>query len=600
MFLKKIVHPSCTWLCTLVAIVTVAGCGGGGGSTQPDPLQTYRQQTLQWVACDPNVAGERSPKLLDIWERAGDRLQCSTMRVPMDWAKPERSDLVVAVMRLVSADPVQRQGVLLFNPGGPGIDGLSWALKLLSAFGLSNPDSQQGALQLRLLDRYDMVGFSPRGVGASSQLQCATSEFGRSVEPLSMGNLANNFANADYNDRKTAEACLKNPVAPFINTDATARDMDLLRGLLGEAKLNYFGVSYGTWLGTWYANLFPDKVGRMVLDGVVDYSSPFESTFFNQPLARQTLNDEVLLPYAARHSDYFQLGSNTADIAAMVSGLSPQLRGVMGMVLSNQVYTRGSEDDYLATLAAAQWLDQTLATLPDPSNRAALIAALEEKIFVVGDNARNQVVGTQAFALINAYLNTFWNTASNSIQLDASAATYWAVICNDDVAITDPLAWHAKLLDIAQSAPLFTRNQNLCVYWGGPRVAKPSLVGMKGLDVLMVQSQYDAATATVGANKLFAQLPNARRVYVPGEFAHGVFPYSDTCVDSTVVRYLLGETPTVRETTCAAQPLVQDAAAVQAKAQTRSARQLDDAQAPTYLHPTEAKELIDSFKEGIR
>ena len=116
----------------------------------------------------------------------------------------------------------------------------------------------------------------------------------------------------------------------------------------------------------------------------------------------------------------------------------------------------------------------------------------------------------------------------------------------------------------------------------------------------MVQSQYDAATATVGANKFFAQLPNARRVYVPGEFIHGVFPYSDTCVDSTVVRYLLGETPTVRETTCAAHPLTQDAAALQAKAQRQGATGRAGVQRPTYLHPKEAQELIDSLKEGIR
>ena len=82
MSLRKIVCQSRTWLSTLVVIATVAGCGGG--STQPDPLQVYRQQTLNWTACDPNVAGPRSPKVLEAWERAGDRLQCSTMRVPME------------------------------------------------------------------------------------------------------------------------------------------------------------------------------------------------------------------------------------------------------------------------------------------------------------------------------------------------------------------------------------------------------------------------------------------------------------------------------------------------------------------------------------
>ncbi len=124
MFLKKIVSQCCTWLSALVVIATVAGCGGGGSSTPPDPLQAYREQTLKWAACDPTVAGPRSPRALELWARAGDRLQCSTMRVPMDWAKPDRSDLVVGVMRLAATDPSQRRGALVFNPGGPGEDGL--------------------------------------------------------------------------------------------------------------------------------------------------------------------------------------------------------------------------------------------------------------------------------------------------------------------------------------------------------------------------------------------------------------------------------------------------------------------------------------------
>ena len=131
---------------------------------------------------------------------------------------------------------------------------------------------------------------------------------------------------------------------------------------------------------------------------------------------------------------------------------------------------------------------------------------------------------------------------------------------------------------------------------------------MQGLDILMVQSQYDGATATAGANHFFAQLPNARRVVVPGEFQHGVFPYADSCVDSTVVRYLLGESPKQRETSCQAHPLEQDAAVAPAepnavpKAALRSAGAADvdaGAVAPTYLHPEEAQKLIDRFKDGM-
>ncbi|MGP1683239.1 MAG: alpha/beta fold hydrolase, partial [Giesbergeria sp.] len=294
---KKHIHKCGAWLSAIAMVASLAACGGGSDAL--DPLLPYRDQTLQWAPCDTTILGWSEE---DLWEQLGDKLQCSTMRAPMDWAQPERSDVFVSVMRLAAADPGQRRGAMLFNPGGPGGDGLALALRLFQAFGQSNPESTQGALQLRLLASYDMVGFSPRGTGASTRLACGTNELKRFVDPSPLALTDANLANAAYNDRKTAEACGKNPLTPYVTTDATARDMDLLRGLLGEAKLNYVGYSYGTWLGSWYANLFPEKVGRMVLDSSLDFTHSHEQTFIDMAAARQQLHDGVLLPYAARHS----------------------------------------------------------------------------------------------------------------------------------------------------------------------------------------------------------------------------------------------------------------------------------------------------------
>ena len=120
----------------------------------------------------------------------------------------------------------------------------------------------------------------------------------------------------------------------------------------------------------------------------------------------------------------------------------------------------------------------------------------------------------------------------------------------------------------------------------------------------MVQSQHDGATSRAGAHHFFAQLPNARRVYVPNEFQYGLFSYADACVDTNVVRYLLGEAPPERETTCPAQPLQQDAAPAAPKAAVRSMAAPGPshgsaAEPPTYLNPEEAKKLIEHFKAGI-
>ena len=610
MSLKKIIYKNRIWLTATAMAASLVACGGGGNSSSaPDPLQPYRTQTLQWAPCDGSILGKPEEETREVWTRLGDRLQCSSMRVPMDWAQPERSDVFVSVMRVAVADPAQRRGAMLFNPGGPGTDGLESTFRLFWAFGQSNPDSAQGALQLRLLDSYDMVGFSPRGTGASTRLHCATNELQRPLPPSPSGVSDETLANAAYNDRKTAEACLKNLLTPYINTDATARDMDLLRGLLGDDKLNYVGYSYGTWLGAWYASLFPDKVGRMVLDSAMDYPQPLEKTFVGQAVARRTLHDTLLLPYAARHPDYFQLGSSAAEIAALLESISPQMREALGSVLSGLTYSRYSADTYLATLSAAPWVERTLTSLADPADKYAMETALRQQVFVAGDSQRDHVLRGQAREIYGAYHSTFFSPP-RPIDLGVSQSSYWAVRCNDDVATIDLPTWNALVRSTTLAAPLHTNLENPCAYWGGPRVTKPNVAAMQGLDILMVQSQYDGATPTAGASHFFAQLPKARRVYVPNEFQHGVFPYADACVDTTVVRYLLGETPKERETACPAQPLQQDAVPAEPSATPKaavrsmaapspSASTRPDVEPPTYLQPEEAQKLIERFKQGI-
>lgn len=617
MILKNCLRQGYACLTLIAVAASLVACGGSdsdsdSSSSTPDPLDSYRAQTLQWAPCDDSILGKVSEKSEEVWAQLGDRLQCSTMRAPMDWSKPERSDVFVSVMRVASAAPAQRRGALFFNPGGPGEDGLAQSLTLLLAFGESNPASTQGALQLRLLDSYDMVGFSPRGTGASTRLQCATNELERFVDPSPSALTQANLANADYNSRKTAEACLRNPLTAYVNTDATARDMDLLRGLLGEEKLNYLGYSYGTWLGGWYASLFPDKVGRMVLDSSQDLTDTHEQSTLAIPPARQRLHESVMLPYAARHNSHFQLADSPAGINAMLQSLSQRMQGVLNESLGQLTYSANKAEMYVKTLSAARGLDAVLQALPDPSDEDALEAALEQQVFINDNSALNDAVREQAVELYKTYTALFLERESESIGLEK--ATYWAVSCNDTPATTDPQAWNAIVRNVAATAPLFFSDilVNPCVYWGGARVKKPDLAAMKALDVLMVQSQYDSATPIEGANRYFAQLPSARRVYIPGEFQHGVFPYSDTCVDTTVVRYLLGETPTARETSCQANPLdldaVKPAPSAQAKQPAasqptaRSARApapATSAAQPTYLEPEKAQALIDRFKEGI-
>jgi pimeloyl-ACP methyl ester carboxylesterase len=575
----------------MAALATLAACGGSGGDT-PDPLQTYRTQTVQWTACDPTILGERDDSL-DTLQPTG-RLLCAQVRAPMDWSQPGRGDISLTLMRLAAGTPAKRRGALFFNPGGPGIDGLFLTFRLWKAFADSDAANAQGARQLRLLDEYDMVSFSPRGTGASTQLHCATNELKRFVDVSAAGwDTPENIANARYNDRKSAEACLKNPLTPYISTDATARDLDLLRSLLGDDKLNYLGYSYGTWLGAWYANLFPEKVGRMVLDSSMDFTSRFEEASLAQPPVRQRLFDEVLAPYAVRHATAFGLGTTTAEVRAVLPGLGPRVQQLLGDRLNGLSNRRDDAESYLAAISAARALDAVLQAAAPSATAAEVWQMLAAQVFDPADAAHDAAVRNAATALFNKYRATWMEPQPESIALPPDDAVYWAVQCNDTSATTDPAAWAALVRGIRDQAPIFFGGNyhNLCAYWGGPTVRKPGLEAMQPLPVLFVQSQYDAATATDGATRFFAQLPQARRVYVAGEYQHGIYPYDDACVDPQVTDYLLGEAPAQRETVCPGKPLLRDAAVQQKSA---------SATPSAYRNPEKARALIDAFKRGLR
>ncbi|WP_354440503.1 alpha/beta fold hydrolase [Ottowia thiooxydans] len=579
---------------------TLVACGGGGDS---DPLRKYREQTVEWTACDAAMMGPEGVALVQgAIDAYGERLRCSSVRAPMDWANPERGDVFVGVTRLAAGKPEVRRGALLMNPGGPGADGLFInTLKFIGVFEGSNPDSAQGANQLRLLSEYDLVGFSPRGTGASTRLECSTNEISRKVDLSASGwSAPANIANAHYNDRKAAEACLKNPVTPYINTDATARDMDLLRGLLGDEKLNYVGHSYGTWLGAWYASLFPERVGKMVLDSSMDFSSRFEEASLAQPPTRQRLLDEVLVPYAVRHAAYFQLGEREEDVRAVIPSLSPRMQAVLNPRLADLTSSRNDADTFLWQISAARGLNAVL-DIVDPMDEAAVAEALEAHAFYPGDAGRNAVLKVYAQAMWQDYRSAWVVPQNKSIALSSFYSVFWAVQCNDTSATTDMAVWDQLVEGLVERSPTFfvDNYRNLCGFWNGPKVNKPDLALMKPLDVLFVQTQYDSATFTEGATRFFSHLPAARRVYVKDDYQHGVYPYADSCVDPLVTNYLLGNSPTTHEEICAGHPLEQDALAMRANMKSASAEGPDAAVPPVYKDAQRAGELIKEFKRGL-
>lgn len=202
------------------------------------------------------------------WQPCADApgVDCGTVTVPLDWAHPDRGTTTVALARRKATDPRARIGSVLMDPGGPGGAGVG---EVKAGWTLS-PE---------ITRRFDTVGFDPRGLGASAHIECGLDEL-IADHPRVPHNQAEFEQLAQYN-RKLGESCdrLSGPLARFSDTKSVARDMDAIRVALGEPKLTYYGVSYGTLMGQQYAELFPGKVRALVLDSNMDHSQVSAAEF---------------------------------------------------------------------------------------------------------------------------------------------------------------------------------------------------------------------------------------------------------------------------------------------------------------------------------
>ena len=194
------------------------------------------------------------------WNNCYENFDCATLKVPIDYARIKTGAFEISVLRYNAQDPKRRIGSLIVNPGGPGASGVDYAYNAEYIF---DPD---------LTDRYDIVGFDPRGVNRSVPIACLTdAQTDENYASDSKVDSTAEFKKAIADSKKFIAQCESNTDhLQSYSTANTARDMDILRQVLGDEKLNYMGKSYGTYLGALYATLFPEKIGRVVLDGAVD------------------------------------------------------------------------------------------------------------------------------------------------------------------------------------------------------------------------------------------------------------------------------------------------------------------------------------------
>ncbi|MEV6680187.1 alpha/beta hydrolase [Streptomyces erythrochromogenes] len=452
------------------------------------------------------------------------RVRCATLRVPLDYARPDGPQISLTVSRAAAtgAGGAARQGALVQNPGGPGASGMYFPL----VAGLPGWE--------RIAAAYDLVGYAPRGVGRSAPLSCtdpAARPKGPVQEPVhpSPAYKAERLAQA----RAYANGCARRAGAalPYYTTLNNARDLHVLRAALGEEGLTLMGASYGTYLGAVYATLYPGHVRRMVLDSAVD-PDPRRVWYRNNLDQARGFEGRWhdFRAWVARHHGTYGLGTTPAAVQA---GYERVRDAVARTPAGGSV---GTGELRAAFLQAAYYDD----VWPD---RAAALAA-----FLRGDPS---LLAAQAAP-----------DPASAAEAENATAVYTAVLCNDAPWPADWATWDRDNTELARTAPFEAWANaflNLpCASWPVRGRQSPVAVGSQAEQLprtLVVAAERDGATPYQGALELQRRLgARSSLVTETGAGSHGVVGGRNGCVDRHVERYLLtGATPGWR-VTCTPHP----------------------------------------------
>ncbi|MFE6865786.1 alpha/beta hydrolase [Kitasatospora sp. NPDC057692] len=488
----------------LVALAQAAGTAGAvatpAGPPAPAVPARYAQQHLDWQAC----AEEAS-------------LECAAMTVPRDWHHPGRGpDLTIAVSRHRASDPERRIGTLLTAAGGPGGKGL----KRPAGFVRDAP---------ALGAAYDVVGFDQRGVGRSTRAVCQTPEEFQAF-------FAGDFRDDTPADRARVIAASRGFAAdcerrsegllPYLTTEQTARDLDLLRALLGERRVSFFGPSYATRIGAYYATLFPRRVERMVLDSVTGVDGSWERFQQRLPMSFQRRFEEDFLPWLAARDATYHYGTTVAEAKARWEARRAALR-------EHPVV------DGPLTLGPNQFDNGAIQAVYRAYNFADLATALSalDDWPNAGPAAR-----TAVRRIYGQYLDPEF------------LAEYFAVLCNDTPWTRDLSVWADRSAESAARWPLAGARtlafSAVCATWPAPTAPPVRITGAGLPPTLMLNSVHDPATPIEAALSAHRALRGSRLVTVDGNGDHGQYPGPNPCVRSAVESYLLSGTVPPGDLTC--------------------------------------------------
>ncbi|MFF2926992.1 alpha/beta hydrolase [Streptomyces celluloflavus] len=511
-------------------------------------LGPYYRQRIHWTPC----AGTLHVQGTDTYRR---RFECGTVTVPLDYGHPGSGEIRLAVNRMRTTGPGRRLGSLLLNFGGPG-EPVVAVLPDMAGF-FPGPAAS-----------YDLVGVDPRGTGGSSPVVC-----GPGVAMTV--NIAEPPAQVAADQRAKNATCgtHSGKLLPWVGTPDAARDMDVVRAALGEQKLNYMGFSYGTTLGANYAHQFPARVGRFVLDSVVDPTHDPEQEALAQTASEQAVLDDFLADCAARGADC-PLGGTGQSAADELTALYQDAKAQGGagefiQAIRNGLYSEASWPAIRQALAQLEQGDTTgIARLAGGGGASGLPAAVAPHRSAPADGpgryddpggaddpgrpAGSDRSGRSGPADRNRSGPVRSDPDPDAVQAGVSMR---AIACRDTAARYDADAFTRALPAFLKASPLFGEANATgllsCAGWpvAGDDTSR-QVRAAQAPPMLLVATTDDPATPYDGAAHMARALGNGSTVLTLRGSGHGAYVTPSACVHRNVDAFLLHGVLPAKGTTC--------------------------------------------------
>ena len=498
---------SCTTTIAGTAVAPVIERRGPTGSV-PSGLDRFYAQPLSWGDCASYATTDSDRSIM-----TGKGAQCARLTVPLDYSKPGGDTITLGVLRKPAGSPDKRIGALVINPGGPGAAGMPTAARLAT----QEKNTELG-------QRFDFVGFDPRGVGASEPAVRCLTDAERDTERAEDDELDPSpagVAKVETDEKDYAAKCVQRTgkgtaMLANIGTRDVVKDMDVLRSALGEPKLTYLGYSYGTRIGTTYAETFPGNVRALVLDGALDP------------------------------------GQNAVDeLVAQGQGFQKAFDGFVAWCVKRQDCALGR--DATKALALYQGLVRPLAQRPidvDDGRKLSYSDATTGVIQALYAEQLWEYLNTGLGELKNNRATTLMLLADNYLErgkdghYSTTQDAFTAIRCVDDPRVTDKNVVLEAQRRYKLAAPFLDDGNapsaalDSCAFWPVPNTGQPHLPKVGGLPpVLVVSTTNDPATPYVAGVNLAKALGGGLLTFEGTQ--HTAFLQDNKCVDAAGTRYLV-------------------------------------------------------------